>query len=125
MFRSSCSRLAGLLALAVMAAAPSAVSAGPGHDHEPEPAAAAGPGSPRVVAVSESYELVGILKDGRLTVYLDRLADTSPVSDAKIELSVAGETAIAKRQPDGTYVFTSPVLRKRRPRSDRHGRARR
>lgn len=110
MFRSFRSRLAGLLALAVMAAAPSAVSAGPGHDHGPEPSAAAGPASPRVIAVSENYELVGILKDGTLIVYLDRMADTSPVTDASILLTIDEVSGPAKPQPDGTYVFQSPVL---------------
>lgn len=110
MLRFFCNRLAALLTLAVMTAIPAAVMAGPGHDHGPEPAVAAGPSSPRIVAVSETYELVGILKDGTLTVYLDRLADTSPVTDAAIEMTVGGETALAAPQPDGTYTFASPVL---------------
>jgi len=110
MLRSSCNRLAGLLILASTAVASFPVMAGPGHDHGQEPAAAAGPSSPRIVAVSENYELVGILKDGTLTIYLDRLADTSPITDAEIEMTVGGEGALAVPQPDGTYLFRSPIL---------------
>ncbi len=112
MFRISCNRLAGLLILAALALVSPTVQAGPGHDHGLEQAATTGPTSPRVVAVSESYELVGILKDGELTLYVDRLADTLPVTDAKVEMTVSGETGLAASQPDGTYVFKSPVLAK-------------
>ncbi|MCB1521607.1 MAG: efflux RND transporter periplasmic adaptor subunit [Hyphomicrobiaceae bacterium] len=114
MLRIIRTRLAGVLTLAAMAATSTAVSAGPGHDHGPEPTSAIAPSSPRVVAVSEGYELVGILEDGKLTIYLDRTTDTSPVPDARIEMTVGGETALAKPQPDGTYLLQSPIL-------NRHG----
>jgi RND family efflux transporter MFP subunit len=103
-------RLAGALMLACMSAFTGTASAGPGHDHGHESAAATGPNSPRVVAVSESFELVGILQEGKLVVYLDRMADTTPITDAKVEMTVGGETAIPTPQPDGTYLFTSPIL---------------
>lgn len=105
-------RLAGALMLTFVSALCAPADAGPGHDHGPEAAAAANPTSPRVVAVSESYELVGILEDGKLVVYLDRIADTTPVTDARVEMTVGGETADAAPQPDGTYLFASPILAK-------------
>ncbi len=37
----------------------------------------------------EAFELVGILKDGKLTIYLDRAKDTSPITNATIDLTVA------------------------------------
>lgn len=86
--------------------------ADPGHDHGIVKTAPAGPSSPRIVTESEDYELVGILRDGRLVVFLDRRSDTSPVVDAKIELIVDGQTGVAEPQADGTYVFSSPVLNK-------------
>lgn len=113
MFCSPCARLAGALCLVISACLPPSANAGPGHDHGSEPAAAVSPANPRLVAVSESYELVGILEHGKLIIYLDRLADTAPVGDARIELTVDGETAIAVPQADGTYVYSSPSLRKR------------
>lgn len=103
-------RLTGTLIAAALVALSTPAVAGPGHDHGPEPAASAAPASPRVTAVSEAYEFVGILEDGRLRVYLDRASDTSPVTDARIEMTVAGATDIAVPQPDGTYVFRSAVL---------------
>lgn len=110
MFRLSCIRLAGVLSFAFA----TFVMTAPGHGHgdSHEPATAVGPASPRVVAQSESYELVGISKEGQLTIFLDRVADTSPVVDARIELTVGGQTAIATPTADGTYVFVSPVLAK-------------
>lgn len=115
MLRFSCARLAGALTLAALAASlVVSANAGPGHDHGPEPAAAFTPASARVIAVSESFEFVGILKDGQLTIYLDRMIDTAPVTGARIEMTVGGETGVAAPQPDGTYVFKAPVL-------DKHG----
>ncbi|MEQ8823457.1 MAG: efflux RND transporter periplasmic adaptor subunit [Filomicrobium sp.] len=84
--------------------------AGPGHDHGPSESAVTGPSSPRVVATSEAYEFVGIKTGTSLTVYLDRLADTSPVSDASLEIIIDGTTLSAEPQPDGTYKIEAPVL---------------
>ncbi len=96
-----------LAAIALLAAnvVPSAL-AGPGHDHGHDHAKtnrADGPSSPRFYAESQDYELVGILKDGELTLYLDRRADTEPVRDAAIELIVDGQTEQAQPTADGTY----------------------
>ena len=77
--------------------------AGPGHDHGPAEQVEAGPSSPRLVAVSETYELVAILKDQELTVYLDSVKDTSPVVSAVIQMDVSGKTFVAQSQTDGTY----------------------
>ncbi len=68
-------RLAGAMALMFFGVVTPA-GAGPGHDHGDEPQQARRPMSPRVSAVSETFELVGILKGGTLVVYLDRAADT-------------------------------------------------
>jgi hypothetical protein len=61
-----------------------------GHDHCPAPTAA-GPALPRFAAVSELFELVGVLDGQRITLYLDRAADNSPVSEAQIELDIGGQ----------------------------------
>lgn len=106
--------LVAAIALVTFLSAAPAAFAGPGHDHghngqeKTQPEA---PASPRVVAQSERFELVAILKDASLTIYLDRLADTSPVTDARIELTVDGETGTAQPDPEkGTYTFTTPAL---------------
>lgn len=84
--------------------------AGPGHDHGPSQAVVTGPSSPRVVATSDAYEFVGIKTGTSLTVYLDRLADTSPVSDASLEIIIDGTTLSAQPLPDGTYKVNAPSL---------------
>ena len=64
--------------------------AGEGHDHGDAPAAMVGPALPRFTAVSELFELVGVLDGTHLTLYLDRATDNSPVKDAKLELELGG-----------------------------------
>jgi RND family efflux transporter MFP subunit len=106
-------RLPGAIFVAVVALFSVVARAGPGHDHGGHDAPAdTGVRSPRVVAVSESYEFVGILKGGKIIVYLDQRDDTSPVTNARVEMTVSGETGIAEPHADGTYSFSSPVLAK-------------
>ncbi len=105
-------RLLGAIVAATLPLTMPLAIAGPGHDHGIVKTALAGPSSPRFVTESEAFELVGILKDRRLIVFLDRRSDTSPIVDAKIELIVGGQTGVAEPQADGTYVFSSAVLDK-------------
>jgi RND family efflux transporter MFP subunit len=87
--------------------------AGPGHDHGPEPAAGtSAPASPRVVAISENYQLVGILEGEVLVIYLDKADDNSPVTSAVLDVSLDGTAS--KAEPiakSGTYEVTAPLLR--------------
>ena len=46
--------------------------AGGGHAHGDAPVAAAGSALPRFAAVSELFELVGVIDGRKLTLYLDR-----------------------------------------------------
>lgn len=80
--------------------------AGPGHDHGDAPVATDGAASPRFAAVSESFELVGILQGKQLTLYLDRSADNSPVPDARLELELAGQKLPVQSQGVGEFVAT-------------------
>jgi len=81
--------------------------AGPGHSgdegHSHDNPQAVSAQSPRVVATSESFQLVGILKGGRLTIYLDREPDNVPVTDANITVSSASSSADASSLADGTF----------------------
>lgn len=79
-----------------------------GHDHgAPEPAAVT-TSNPRVVAQSEAYEIVGILRGERLHIYLDRFATNAPVTDAIITAVIGGDQEIAsEKAPDGTYRLAS------------------
>lgn len=69
-----------------------------GHDHDHGPAAPTAAALPRFAAVSELFELVGVLDGRQLTLYLDRAPDNAPVTDAQIELEIAGARFKAARQ---------------------------
>src|SRR5688572_13302050 len=75
------------------------------HDHAP-PAAAVSGSLPRLATKSESYELVAILDGERLTIYLDRFEDNSPVTDAKITVAIDGEPIAAEPAADNTFAVT-------------------
>jgi hypothetical protein len=77
--------------LAALLLIPGLALASEGHDHDHGDApAATGPALPRFAAVSETFELVGVLAGRQLTLYLDRSTDNSPVTEAQIELDIAG-----------------------------------
>lgn len=100
--------------------------AGAGHDHgDATPTAnnttATGPALPRFAAVSETFELVGVLDGRQLTLYLDRAADNTPVTQAQIELEIgtaklqatpqgdAYAVALADAPPHGVLPITATV----------------
>lgn len=95
-----------LFALGLAALASGPAQAGPGHDHGDEAPSSAGVALPRFAAVSEAFELVGVLDGKTLTLYLDRAASNEPVPQATLELEFAGATLSPKAQPDGSYVVT-------------------
>lgn len=103
---------AGLITLAVasLALVASPTRALAHGDHGNEAPAAGGAGSPRVAIHSDQYELVGVLKAERLTLYLDRFADNVPVTDAKITATLGDAEVAAEPQADGTYMVSSPKL---------------
>lgn len=82
------------------------VHAGDGHDHGEAPAASTAVASPRFAATSETYELVGILNDRKLSLYLDHTADNSPVKDAKLELEIGGKTVAVTNIGTGEFEAT-------------------
>jgi hypothetical protein len=96
--------LSTLALAALLSSAPWAHAAGDhGHDHDHGPAAPAGPALPRFAAVSELFELVGVLDGKHLILYLDRAADNVPVTEAQIELEIGG--ARLKAAKHGTDEF--------------------
>ncbi|HEU4459942.1 MAG TPA: hypothetical protein VFR90_12540 [Methylibium sp.] len=93
--------LAALLVAAFFVAP--AAWAGEGHDHGDAAPAASGQALPRFSAVSETFELVGVISGKQITLYLDRFADNSPVRDAQIELEMGGAKFKAVKQGDDEY----------------------
>lgn len=69
------------------------------------PAAAADAVRPSFEAASELFELVGRIKDGRLTLTLDRWTNNEPVSGARIEIELNGRNLVAEAQADGSYAL--------------------
>ncbi len=92
---------AALCAAAILVASPA--WAGPGHDHGDAAPVAVGQALPRFSAVSETFELVGVLSGKQITLYLDRFADNSPVRGAQIELEIGGTKLKAVKQGDDAY----------------------
>lgn len=86
----SCIGLLGLVC------ATSPARAGEGHDHGDTAPTATGAALPRFAAVSEAFELVGVLQGSQITLYLDRFADNAPVRNAQIELDIAGSKLQAR-----------------------------
>lgn len=84
-----------------------------GHDHAAETSSTVAPASPRIVASSENYHLVGIVEGEVLVIYLDRAEDNAPVTTATLEGSLDGEPFKAELdEKAGTYEVTSSLLRK-------------
>lgn len=92
-----------LLAACAAAVVSFAAWAHGGEDHGPAAPALVGDIAPRAVAQSGEFELVAILTQGRLTLYLDRYTDNSPVADAEIEVESGAFKAVAKPLAPGVY----------------------
>ncbi|MGD9828367.1 MAG: efflux RND transporter periplasmic adaptor subunit [Hyphomicrobiaceae bacterium] len=100
------------LCLLLTALIPATSEAGPGHDHGPPAPTTAAPASPRATATSERYQFVGIVEGEVMVIYLDRFADNSPVTGAKLEVTIGDTVAKAELQKNGTYEVTAPLLKK-------------
>jgi len=99
-----------VLALALAASLISAVLAHEGHDHGPPPPPLPVTVQPRVVAESESYQLVGIARGAELTIFLDRYGTNEPVTNATISILSGAETIATAPRPDGSYAARIPAL---------------
>lgn len=110
------------VALATAIGACTAALAGPGHDHGDDAASPAAAGLPRFAAVSDAFELVGVLDGNRLTLYLDRADTNAPVDKAKLEVEFAGVklklsehapgefgATLASRPKAGTIAVTAAI----------------
>src|SRR5262249_41390244 len=79
--------IAALTWIAAFLLVPCVSRAHEGHDHDDSARAALASSTyPRVTAQSELYEVVGILKGDRLSIYLDRAATNEPVTDVKVSV---------------------------------------
>lgn len=104
--RASCQsalfKLQTLLLCSILLA-PWAAQAGEGHDHGEAASGPVGQASPRFVAASDTFELVGIFNGKVLALYLDHAGTNAPVKDAKLELEFGGTKL--KVEPHGLGEF--------------------
>ena len=88
-----------------------------GHDHDDGARAALiASAFPRVTAKSELYEIVGILKDGRLSIYLDRLATNEAVGDAQVKVTI-GDREPVDAEPAANATYSVPFSSNAAPES--------
>ena len=80
-------------------------------DHGAEaPAASGAVTSPRISSHSDVFELVGVVDNGEMKIYLDRYASNEPVTDAKIDVEAGAAKGSAAPQSDGSYSFKHELL---------------
>lgn len=87
--------LAALLGMSALAA-----HAHEGHDDAPAQQTSA---APRFAAVSDQFELVGVMDGRKLSLYLDHASDNSPVHEARLELEVGGKALAVTQVAEGQY----------------------
>lgn len=98
-------RLALVLSILFAAAMPSQLTAHEGHDHGAPPTPVSTTIAPRVDASSDIFELIGVLRAGKLTIYVDRFITNEPVSDADVDVETPGGALKAVRNGDGTFTL--------------------
>lgn len=77
------------------------------HGDEPHPAASPASAGPRFEAATESFEMVGRLDNGALTLFINRFETSEPVLQAKVELESDARTAVATYEAQqGSYVVS-------------------
>jgi RND family efflux transporter MFP subunit len=83
-----------------------------GHkDDHPTRSALASSTYPRVTAHSEPYELVGVVRGERLSIYLDHFATNEPVADAKVKVAIGDTEPVDAELPEnGVYTISFPRL---------------
>ncbi len=91
---------------AVLAGVTPQALAGEGHDHGDAPAPVAGQALPRFTAVSDLFELVGVVDGKHITLYLDRFADNSPVEGGTLELELDGKPISVEPHAEGEFEAT-------------------
>ena len=99
-------RLSAFCLATLMATTPFASWADAGHKDGTPASAAAGSGLLRFTAVSETFELVGVLQGKQLSLYLDRADDNSPVKAAQLELELGGVKLAVQPRGEGEFEAT-------------------
>ena len=105
LFKNYTHYLVQLIAVLTLAISPISY-AGPGHDHGDEkPNQQQAQTLPRFYAESDLYELVGVIRDKQITLYLDRYATNEAVKGANLEVEIDGVKMAVKPHGDGEYLI--------------------
>ncbi len=80
------------------------------HEHSHETTVTTGAASPRISSQSELFELVGVVDNSEMKIFLDRYASNEPVTSAKIEVEAGAAKGTAAPQADGSYSFRHELL---------------
>ena len=84
---------------------------GEDHGDEPKtPISVPAASEPRLEIKSPDVELLGILQNGKLTLYADRYATNEPIRNAKIGLESYGRKIQAQSAKDGSYTAIADWL---------------
>jgi membrane fusion protein, heavy metal efflux system len=83
-----------------------------GHDHGAPPTPITTTIAPRVDASSAMFEVIAVLRDDKLTIFVDRFITNEPVTDATVEVDTPQGTLKATPGPDGTYAIPAPWANK-------------
>lgn len=94
---------AAFLAAALLILPAHIVRADDGHDHGGAAPAAVAEAAPRLSAMSDRHEMVGVVEGDDLVVWINEFATSAPVTNATVDVTIDGQTARAAPQPDGTY----------------------
>jgi RND family efflux transporter MFP subunit len=105
-------RVAALFFVAGIFLSLSAPFAHEGHeDNDATRSALASSTYPRVTGQSDLYELVGIVRGERLSIYFDHVATNKPVADAKVKVVIGdAEPVDAEPAENGVYTILFPRL---------------
>jgi LPXTG-motif cell wall-anchored protein len=78
-----------------------------GEDHGAPPPPINTAVAPRASASSDEFEVVTVLADNKLLVYLDRFSSNEPVTGAKLEVEGAGLKGLAEETAPGIYTLAA------------------
>jgi hypothetical protein len=100
-----CRFLTRVLVAAGIVASAAAARAHGGEDHGPPPAAVSQALLPRATAHSEDLELVAVLEQDRLLVFVDHAATNEPLAKASVEVEGPLGSGVAAEQAPGLYAL--------------------
>lgn len=105
------SRLAPLAFIIMLCALAVRLAAHEGHDHGAPPTPVSTTIAPRIDASSELFEVVGVLRAGKLTFHVDRFVTNEPVTEAQVDVETPAGAVSATRNPDGTFAIDAAWAR--------------